>query len=145
MKFTGSTGFLPGGILIILFFTIQSCKVARQGAVSRDVSCQSFLQTVADSMICQANSDSSYYLCQNKNLVKDYARHPYQVNNVMIIKWTDGDTIFNEKILGGSARWFDRENAEIFSPAGIPGNNLKTTFLFNVKSGKKTDRGAKNE
>lgn len=93
---------------------------------------------MADSVYCTPNTDSTYYLCQNKKFLKAHALYPHRLNRIMIIKCNDGDIIFNEEIPGGTARWFDAYHVDIFSPSGIPRNGRETTFHLNVRSKKKT-------
>ncbi len=96
-------------------------------------------------MICIPNKDTSYYLCQDKHAAKYHTINPQQVNSIVIIKSGSQEVIFNTKIMGGSARWIDSVNAEIFTPSGIPRNMLQTTYRFNVITGKRTDSVSKNE
>jgi hypothetical protein len=124
-------------VVFVFIIFICACRSQRQAVSTPVRSCFSVISTMPDSIYCVPNIDSSYYLCQDKKVFKSHAIYPQRVNRIRIIQCDNGDVIFNEEIPGGTARWADVHDAEIFCPSGIPRNSLVTTYRFNVKSQKK--------
>jgi len=152
MKISASTSHEFIACIILLFIAAVSCRPSRQSISQKNddtspdqTGISLNINNLADSMICIPNKDSSYYLCQDKQTAKHHKINPLEVNSIMIINSESWAVIFSEKIMGGSARWLDSVNAEIFTPSGIPRNPLQTTYRFNVITKKRSDSVSKNE
>jgi hypothetical protein len=98
---------------------------------------------MADSLSCQPNADSAYYLCHNNKNIKRPSGNAGPAGAFIILRCSDTSVIFSEEIRNGTASWSDKENVKIFYPAGIPKDTRETTWYFNVKTGKKTRQNSK--
>lgn len=120
------------GIYAVMVLALYSCRNTRQMTSRESRSDNTYMISLPDSLICILNKDSSFYLCQDKLVLKAHAKYPQRMNPVRIIQRSDGKVIFREDIPGGTARWLDSANVELFYPSGIPRDRLNNTYLYNV-------------
>ena len=135
MKLSESTAFWV--VVFILMIGMYACRSQRPVAENSSGTCFPEISGMPDSVYCAPNTDSSFYLCQDKKVLKAHALYPRRLNRILIIRCDNGSVILQEEIPGGSARWAGVDEVEIFSPSGIPRNSSETTYRYNVISQKK--------
>ena len=131
-------------LIFIGLIGLTSCLAGRTRATDPSLSCNDYLQILPDSISCEPNQDSTYYLCQDRVILKSHSIYPDRINSLSIIRCRDGEVILKEDIRGGSATWADAENVKVFYPSGIPKEASETTYYFNINSGKKSKSGLKS-
>ena len=101
---------------MVLMLVFDSFRIKRAGIIANKQTYAPYLNSMADTMICTPNAASSYYLCQNKNVLKSKKFNPLNANAIIVIKCSDGQMIFNNPF------WEDQ-------PAGSIKIKLKYSLL----------------